>query len=564
MPTFDFTSPEGKIYSVDGPDGATSAQAFQMLQQHLGAQDKPPFDPSQPFEAVGAKPAFDPSQPFEAAPSVGMGGDIAKSAGIGLVKGGIGLAGLGGDVGSILGKGVDYAGSALGASPDRVQQFKDLAKGALASNPITGGATALLNAPGSQDIQKRLESVTGPLYKPQTTAGEYAQTAGEFLPAVLGGPEGIGAKLLTRVAAPSIASETAGQLTKGTAAEPFARVAAALAGGVGASSAARMIGKPASTVPSAEDLLKSGSNGFEAVKSSDAILKPSAVQQMAKDIKTELLNDGKHPTSDGQAGIFSALDRMESMGNSSGVTTKDMEVIRKNLVDQKSSINPSVSGAARMATNSFMDKYAAMAANDLLNGSNPFPTLKAAIGDWAAGKRSNTVMGKAALGDLNAATAGAGANQDNATRQAIKQLVRPVNNDIVPKAKRFGFNDEEIAAMNTAARGTIAGNAARYLGKAAPTGIVSTAMSGSAGHMVGGPIGAVALPVAGYIAKKIGDLSTKRAVAALDSLVRSRSPLAAQVASQLPQVTQQLSPHSAGLLSALVAADPILSQRDRR
>lgn len=38
MPTFDFTSPDGKTYSVDGPEGATSEQAFQMLQQHLGAQ----------------------------------------------------------------------------------------------------------------------------------------------------------------------------------------------------------------------------------------------------------------------------------------------------------------------------------------------------------------------------------------------------------------------------------------------------------------------------------------------------------------------------------------------
>lgn len=40
MPTFEFTSPEGKKYTVNGPDGATEAQAFQILQQQLGT--KPP------------------------------------------------------------------------------------------------------------------------------------------------------------------------------------------------------------------------------------------------------------------------------------------------------------------------------------------------------------------------------------------------------------------------------------------------------------------------------------------------------------------------------------------
>src|SRR5258708_7109467 len=99
---------------------------------------------------------------------------------------------------------------------------------------------------------------------------------------------------------------------------------------------------------SAEDLLSSGSNKFEAVKASDAVISPSSVEQMAKDIKTELLNEGKHPTSEGQAGVFAALDRLEAMGASpGGVTPKDMEVIRKSLVDQKTSLT--AGPTARMA-----------------------------------------------------------------------------------------------------------------------------------------------------------------------------------------------------------------------
>lgn len=498
MPTFDFTAPDGKSYSVDGPDGATPEQAFQILQQHL-------------------------SPPQEG----GSLGGIAKSLGTGLAQGAIGLAGLPADLAHL------YA--------DKNDP-----------NPL-----------GSEGIQKSIEGYTGEFHKPQGTLEETAAKIGQFAPAMIGGPETLATKALTRVAAPAVASEAAGKATEGTAAQPYAELAGALAGGAGASMAAQKFKAmaaartAANATPSAEDLLSSGSKGFEAVKSSDAVIKPSSVEQMAKDIKTEMLNEGKHPISEGQAGVFGALDRLEAMGQSTGgVTPKDMEIIRKNLVDLKP--NLLAGPTARMASEKFMDKYSNLGPSDLLNGSNPFPTLKNAIGDWAAGKRSNIVTGKADLAALNSGTAGSGANQDNNLRQAIKQLARPMNNTNVPVARKLGFNNEEIAAIKKAATGTLAGNTARYVGKAAPTGIVSAAMAGTAGHVAGGPIGAVALPVAGYIAKKIGDLSTKRAVAAIDSLVRSRSPLAAHVAAQLsPQIVGQMPAKSQRILQGLVPQMPV-------
>lgn len=534
MPVFDFTSPDGENYTVEGPEGATQEQAFQMLQQQIG------------------KP--------QAAPETGMLEDAAKSVGAGLANATAGTLGGAGDIRSLLSAGTSAIGGKLGVEPDKVQAFKDfMAKAA----GMTATGAVLANAPTSQQIkQSATDPIVSPDYDPKTVAGGYLKTGAEFLPGVaLGGPRGVLPKLLTNVAAPAIASETAGLLTDGTAAEPYARVGGALLGGGGASAAVnkfKALGAQRAAqaaVPSADDLLASGSKGFEAVKASDAVINPSSVQQMAKDIKTEMLNAGKHPISEGQAGVFSALDRLEAMGASGGgVTPKDMEVIRKSLVDLKT--NMQAGPTARMATDKFMEKYANLEQADLLNGSNPFPTLKTAIGDWAAGKRSNTVTGKVDLADLNAGTAGSGANEDNALRQAIKQLARPMNNTNVPVAKKLGFNDTEIDAIKRAAMGTAGGNTARYIGKAAPTGIVSGAGALGVGGLAGGPVGAVALPAVGYVAKKIGDLSTKKAVSALDSLVRSRSPLAAQVAAQLPpQVVAQLNPKTQALLSALIAAD---------
>lgn len=533
MATFELTGPDGGTYQVDAPDEHAALTAFSSLHSHPTAPQSSPV------------------------------ADVAKSAGIGLAQGALGVLGMGGDVGSLLGSATDKVGGMVGASPDKVQQFKDYMRTAAQAIPGAG----ILTRPGSADLQKGVEKVTGDFYKPQTTAGEYARTIGEFAPAVIGGPESIGAKLVSRVAAPAIASETAGQLTHGTAAEPYARIAGALAGGAGAAKLGELSATKAaqSSVPAAEDLLKTAGKQFNDVINSDLVLHPAAVRNMAQDIRMELLDAGMHPDIGSQKSVFSTLDRLEQLGQRGmGVTPKDLEVIRKNLVSAKTDIDASTAKAARDATNSFMEKYANIGQTPgaIIQGDaqGVLGTLKDAIGNYAAGKRSNTVMGKANLAQLNADTAGSGANVDNAYRQAIKQLVRPVNNDIVPKAQRLGFNAPEIAALNTAARGTVTGNVARLIGKAAPTGIVSGALSGSAGHAIGGPIGAVALPAVGFLAKKIGDLSTKRAVAAVDSLVRSRSPLAAQVAAQLPHIAKQLSPKSAALLSALVASDQILSQ----
>lgn len=49
MPTFEFTSPEGKTYSVSGPEGSSKEQAFQMLQKQIGGQASKQEVPAEPF-----------------------------------------------------------------------------------------------------------------------------------------------------------------------------------------------------------------------------------------------------------------------------------------------------------------------------------------------------------------------------------------------------------------------------------------------------------------------------------------------------------------------------------
>lgn len=155
--------------------------------------------------------------------------DVAKSAGIGVARGVIGIGGLVGDLTDLgaagIGKASDFINDQLGLERDQPR-----------------GKSILDNIPTSASITKNVEGVTGEFYKPQTTPGHYAETVGEFLPAAIAGPGGIGRKVVMQAVLPGVASEAAGQATQGTALEPYARAAAGVAAGLGGAALSRPAG----------------------------------------------------------------------------------------------------------------------------------------------------------------------------------------------------------------------------------------------------------------------------------------------------------------------------------
>ncbi len=123
--------------------------------------------------------------------------DVAKSAGVGVAKGSIAIAGGAGDLRGLLSKGVDYVGEKVGASPEAVAGFKG---GADKLARLTTTGRILSDAPTSRDIQSKTEEYTGEFYKPKTTAGKFAQTAGEFLPAAAAGPGRLAPRIASALA----------------------------------------------------------------------------------------------------------------------------------------------------------------------------------------------------------------------------------------------------------------------------------------------------------------------------------------------------------------------------
>jgi len=178
------------------------------------------------------------------APEVSTATDIAKSAGVGLGRGSIGLAGLVGDITDLGAKGLRAAESYI-SDKIGIEPYKP---------PVEPGKSVLDKIPTSESITKAVEGVTGEFYKPQTTAGQYAQTIGEFAPGVIGGPGSLGARMLRNVVAPAVTSEAAGQATEGTSFEPWARAGGALAAPAALAGARRAV-TPLPAEPSRQRLV---------------------------------------------------------------------------------------------------------------------------------------------------------------------------------------------------------------------------------------------------------------------------------------------------------------------
>lgn len=191
--------------------------------------------------------------PVDHDPFAGTGAaeDVAKSIPSGLGKGGIALAGLPGDVRSLLLKGIEgvhgFAINKLGYSPEEAKKLKDNLHNAIefsVNGTMPDGTKALdfSRAPTSSEVRTAVEKKTGPLYEPKTTPGKFTGKVAEFIPGALIGGGGTARNLVNLAVAPGVADEATRELTKGTSAESWAPTVAAVVTGGGAS----VLNRPAS------------------------------------------------------------------------------------------------------------------------------------------------------------------------------------------------------------------------------------------------------------------------------------------------------------------------------
>lgn len=495
--------------------------------------DKPPFDPSQPFEAAD-KPAFDPSKPFDAAPSVGLAEDAAKSVGAGLGSAAIGTLGMVGDARSLLSRGVDAIGSKLGIDPSAIKT-------------AAGYAFPLANAmPTSADLQKTVtDPIVSPDYQPQTSLGSVLKTGAEFLPAMadpgLAAPgllKTAGKLFLSRVAAPALATEGAGALTQGTAAEPYARVAGALLGGVGGAKAANALERATAlkaATPALADVKSEAKNAYDSMTSRNVAtpIAQSTLDNLASDITTTLNNKGIRPST--AESIHKAVDEIRSPATAGAADVADLVAARQSVKGLLGA--PDANKAGAFVALSKIENAIEQ------NSPGTMAKIREADKNYAASKANEALDKRMARADLRAAGEHSGMNVGNKIRQQV-------TNYLLSNEAKY-LSAETKADLEKVVRGTAGQNLVRHvanlLGGGGGLGMLA---GGTAGYEAGGVPGALAGAAAGRTLKMFNNRAVVKQAERAAEAIRRRSPLGQQTPLVLPPMANPL---LAGVRSALLA-----------
>lgn len=451
-------------------------------------------------------------------------GDIAASGTSGAIKGlGYGIGSVG-DLRHLAGQGIDWAGEKLGASPETLATTKKAIKSAIPFGSVIN------RAPTSDQVHKfTQENITGDFYKPQTTAGKYAESVGEFAgnPVSYIGPGGLGIKAGMAIAG-GLGSE-AGR--EGAEALGLPEAPASIAGTLLASALARRVGAGKNVtanpnIPDTGELFGASDRQYDIIRKIPVEIKQSSGINLIQDTFKDLDAKGlKGPIAKTTRNLLD--DFADDIGKSPITDFNTIDAYRKAFGHiatakgpQAGTLGPQDARAARETIRRIDDWMVNLGARDVHSGAHYLPALndlaKDARANWGAAARALQLDELVERAGIRAAVTGAGANKENQLRQ---HFARILNNK-----KQFGkYTQEEQDLIKEVATGNWARNTMRLLGKAAPTGIVSAMGDIVAGG--GNMAKAAAIGAAGHFFKRAAENATNRAVERAQEAVRSRSPL---------------------------------------
>ena len=454
----------------------------------------------------------------------------------GLAKGAAGLAGLPGDVNSLINSGMDKLASFAGESPDVIKKMQ-AQRESLPLKPVTSSA-----------INNAVSKPFGGYYQPQTIPGQYAETAASFAPnAIMPGTVG---QKLARVLIPATTSETAGQATKGSSYEPLARAAGALVGGVGEGIGERLMA-PKATIPSLADIGNAKTATYKAAEQQGVVIKPEAWKQFADDVNHKITVQGVVQP-ELHKNTVAALRTIEAEAASGApITLEKSDLVRQVVNDAIDSASaPGANGGDLMRSaqikHSLDDFLDNLKPTDTLAGdaSTAVPILKEARSLAQREFKGKEIQKLIDLADNSASTNYTAAGYEQALRAQFKNLNAKLIKD--PNLAKT-FTDAERAAIVKVAQGGPLENSLRWLGRFGPNGHLGTILSGGAGASVGaamgGPVGA-ALGGAGTLALGAAARSGATALTARNArlageLMRTGQP-AAQAAPMTPKLLSDL------------------------
>lgn len=303
--------------------------------------------PAGPWAKYAQPAAQKPQPPQEGDPAVFKSGPATQQApvtieGLGkqfatdATKAAIRVAATPGDAREGLASVSRWAAEKLGVTPE---------VGDLIANAVRGGFLVIPGGmgPTSSEVTDKLNEVSAPTptlkqvvtgekpkgileREPQNTEEAYAGAVGDFIPGVIGpgGPVRKAAQVLV----PAVASETAGQATKGSEYESLVRAVFGLAGGVATAGRGTNITKLAAKGAPERAAVKAEADAlYDKLRSAGIRYDSNTYDRMAIDLATKMKAEGFRPAT--SAKVKDSLEYvLEGTGKSPDFN--DFEAMRKN------------------------------------------------------------------------------------------------------------------------------------------------------------------------------------------------------------------------------------------
>jgi len=423
-----------------------------------------------------------------------------------------------------------------------------------AAELITKGLNAVL--PDKYDIPSPTAQVEKGLTRlgfpqPETQTERALQVGGGALGGVAGQVGALGQ--LAQTATSPVARGVAQTLSQ----QPVRQVAAALpvgatsqyvaeetgsplvgmAAGIAAGIPFAMGAKGTLQAPTVQELKGQAGQQYKFAEDVGAVFKKNSYNQFANKLESTLAKEGLDKTL--QPRVFAALERIKDT-KGGNVSLENMEILRRIGQSAGSSIDASERRLASILVDNLDDFVETAQPGQLAKGSSEaVRALTDARDLWKRAKKTEIIDDLVASAELRAEANYSQSGVENALR---RKLVNLADN---PKKLR-AFTKEEQAIIKSTAKGGSIQNALRFIGKLAPTGVVSGGVSVGGGALIGGTPGAVIVPVVGSLARKGAEQLGLRNIEQLrNRLATGNAPI--------PQVSTR------GLIGARELAAPLIN-----
>lgn len=332
-----------------------------------------------------------------------------------------------------------------------------------------------------------------------------------------------------------------GTLQERMANAAYGGAAGALVGGVGGKVVSQFAKGAPPVVPTVDELFSKGDAAFKAAKASGAVLAQPSAQKTIAGLRQVLVADGAITPSGKIAGlpkIEHALNLADDYATSN-VTMEQLLRIRKQLGKAAASTDKDERALGMALIRQLDDDILAKTPADFASGAQ---NASKAIREWKTGRELwHTAKKSETVEELS----------NSAVRQSRKAAAVPVEQatrnkfgNFVEKPKNLrGYSPAEVQALKDVSDGSGFGNAAKQVGRLAPTTLgglgVKAGIPWAVGNAVGGPVVGTAVAGVsvglGYVGKIISNLSTANRAQLAQLIVRNGGKLPNRIPQNLSQ-----------------------------